>query len=218
MANNFIDNIDSFLWKNIFQMSDFWRDSVKRKGLTTKTNRINSAKHDSDSDDSFDIFSENQQSNNKLDLEGLQKWRNQYCSSLLIGYLNINFLQHKIDSLREILKKSSLEIICVDETKLDEGFPESQCKIDGYQFPPFRRDRDKHGGGKVVYIKEGVMVNRIKEFETNRSETICLELTISNKKWFIIYAYRSPNETNKKVFFDELNETMKRWTSMIISF
>ena len=73
MANNFIDNIDSFLWKNIFQMRDFWRDSVKRKGLTTKTNRINSAKHDSDSDDSFDIFSENQQSNNKLDLEGLQK-------------------------------------------------------------------------------------------------------------------------------------------------
>ena len=46
---------------------------MKRKGLTTKTNCINSAKHDSDSDDSFDFFSENQQSNNELDLEGLQK-------------------------------------------------------------------------------------------------------------------------------------------------
>ena len=44
---------------------------VKRKGLTTKTNHINSAKHDSDSDDSFDIFSENQQSNKEIDLEGL---------------------------------------------------------------------------------------------------------------------------------------------------
>ena len=32
---------------------------------------INIAKHDSDSDDSFDIFSENQQSNKKIDLEGL---------------------------------------------------------------------------------------------------------------------------------------------------
>ena len=71
MINNFIDNIDSFLWKNIFQMRDIWIDSVK--SLTTKINRINSAKHDSDSDDSFDIFSENQQSNNELDLEGLQK-------------------------------------------------------------------------------------------------------------------------------------------------
>ena len=35
-----------------------------------------------------------------------------------------------------------------------------------------------------------------------------MELTISNKKWFIIYAYRPPNETKKKVFFDELNESL----------
>ena len=54
-------------------------------------------------------------------------------------------------------------------------------------------------GGKVVYVKECLIVNMIKEFETNKSETICLELTISNKKWFIMYAYRPPNETNKKV-------------------
>ena len=28
LANNFIDNMDSFLWENIFQMSDFWIESV----------------------------------------------------------------------------------------------------------------------------------------------------------------------------------------------
>ena len=55
-----------------------------------------------------------------------------------------------------------------------------QFKIDG-QFPSFRRDRDKHGGGKVVFAKEGFIVNRIKELETNKLETICLELSISNK-------------------------------------
>ena len=53
-----------------------------------------------------------------------------------------------------------------------------------------------------------MIVNRIKEFETNRSETICLELTISNKKYFIMYACRPPNETNKKDLFDQLNETI----------
>ena len=68
-------------------------------------------------------------------------------------------------------------------------------------------------GGKVVYVKEGLIVNMIKEFETNKSETICLELTISNKKWFIMYAYRPPNETNKKVVFDELNETLDKAVS-----
>ena len=54
------------------------------------------------------------------------------------------------------------------------------------------------------------MVNRIKEFEVNKSETICLELTISNKNCFIMYAYRSSNETNRNVFFDKLNEILDK--------
>ena len=82
-----------------------WGSRFLLQGLPIKTNHINSAKHDSDSDDSFDISSENHQSNNELDLEGLQKLRYQYHSNPLKGYLNINFLQHKIDSLREILYK-----------------------------------------------------------------------------------------------------------------
>ena len=47
-----------------------------RKIITAKTNHINCAKHDSDSDDSFDIISEDQQSNNEYNLEGQQKLRN----------------------------------------------------------------------------------------------------------------------------------------------
>ena len=56
-----------------------------------------------------------------------------------------------------------------------------------------------------------MIANGIKEFETNKSETIYLEITTSNKKWLInIYVYRSPNETNEKVFFDELFETLDK--------
>ena len=72
-----------------------------------------------------------------------------------------------------------MEIVCIDETKLDDSFPDQQFKIEGYQFPPFRRDRNNDGGGKIVFVKDGLLVNRLTEFETNISETICLELTIS---------------------------------------
>ena len=38
-----------------------------------------------------------------------------------------------------------------------------------------------------------------------------MEITTSNKKWLInIYVYRSPNETNEKVFFDELFKTLDK--------
>ena len=85
-------------------------------------------------------------------------------------------------------KKSRLEIICQDEIKLDESLLDQQFKIDGYQFPPFRRDRDKKGGGKVAFVREGFIVNKIKEFEKNKSETIYLELFPIKNRLLCMYA------------------------------
>ena len=139
--------------------------------------------------------------NNDFDLIDAKTPRLQHSSNPLIAYLNINFLQRKVDALREITKNFLLDIFCIEETKLDESFPDHQFKIHGYQFPPFRRDRNKFRGYKIVYIKDGLIVKRINDFETNISETISIELTISNKKWFIVFAYRPPIEINKLAFF-----------------
>ena len=124
----------------------------------------------------------------------------QYSSNPLTIYLNINSLQNKIDALRVITKDFLLDIFCINETNLDESFPDHQFKIDGYQFPPFRRDINKFEGGKIVYFKDDLIVRRLNDFETNISETISLELTISDKKWFIMIAYRPPIESSKLTF------------------
>ena len=50
--------------------------------------------------------------------------------------------------------------------------PDSQFHIDGHQFPPFRRDRNKHGGGKIVYVRNGIIAKRIKQFEEDFGGTI----------------------------------------------
>ena len=54
-----------------------------------------------------------------------------------------------------------MDILCIDETNLDDSFPDSQFKISGYQFPFLGRDKDKRGGGKIVFIRQGLMVNRL---------------------------------------------------------
>ena len=56
-----------------------------------------------------------------------------------------------------------MEILCVDETTLDSSFPNSQFRIDGYIFPPYRRDRDNNGGGKMVFIREGLITKRLQK-------------------------------------------------------
>ena len=58
------------------------------------------------------------------------------------------------------------------ETKLDDSFPDSQFEINGHQFPFPRKYRDNKGGGKIVFLKQGLIINRLKQLETKISETI----------------------------------------------
>ena len=74
--------------------------------------------------------------------------RKAYLNNPLIGYININSLREKILSLREVLSKAPIDILCIDKTKYDASFPDHQFKISGYQLPPLRRDHDSKGGRK----------------------------------------------------------------------
>ena len=99
---------------------------------------------------------------------------------------------------------AQIDILCLDETKLTYDFTDAQLGIKGYQHPPLRRDRPiihpcSFGGGKLVYIKDGLITNRLKNFETPNAETICIELIIANRKWFIMFAYR-PESIGRHVF------------------
>ena len=87
--------------------------------------------------------------------------------------------------------------MCIDETKIDPSFPDAQFHTDGYQFLPFRRDRNKKGGGKIVFVRQTIIARRMKELEGKTSELICIELTFSEKNWLVVFAYRPPRNTNK---------------------
>ena len=143
-----------------------------------------------------------------LDLDGLNKLSKEHQNNPIIGYLNINSLRNKINDLRKICRKTQIHVLCIDETKLDESFPDAQFHIEGYQYPAFRKDRNKNGGGKIVYVKEGLIAKRILEYENVNIETICIEITISKRKWCLTFAYRPPYNNNKATFFMELNKSL----------
>ena len=75
----------------------------------------------------------------------------------LIGYLNINSLRNKIVDLREICNSFSPDYFVIAETKLDQSFPSPQFMIDNYEIRN-RKDRNKHGGGLIEYVKKGVVI------------------------------------------------------------
>ena len=96
--------------------------------------------------------------------------------------------------------KIEVDILCIDETETDPSYPDSQFHIDGYEFSRFRKDRNKHGEGKIVYVRNGIIAKRIKHFKEGFGETFCLEFTLSKKKWCVLFVYRSPQNNSKALF------------------
>ena len=61
----------------------------------------------------------------------------------------------------------------------------------------------------IIFIKNGLIVNRLKRFEIKESETIFFYLTIMNKKWLIVFRYRRRRD-NLKMLFEELSDSSNR--------
>ena len=80
----------------------------------------------------------------------------------------------------------------ISETKLD-NFPIDQFYIDGFGLP-IRRDRDKHGGGIMLYTGENVPIKLLLS-EATPSEGFYVEINLYKKKWLINCSY-NPEKGN----------------------
>ena len=70
------------------------------------------------------------------------------------AHLNINSLTKHIDELRILLFDYSIDIISINETKLDDTIKSCEVHIPGYEF--IRRDRNRQGGGVGFCIKTSI--------------------------------------------------------------
>ena len=68
------------------------------------------------------------------------------------------------------MNKAPLDVVCIDETNLEESSSDFQFHIKNYQFLPFRIVRG--GGGKLVFVKNGLITKIVKDLETKLSEKI----------------------------------------------
>ena len=81
---------------------------------------------------------------------------------LLIGNLNINSISGKFDQLK-ILVQGKLDVLVITETKLDSSFPKGQFLIEGFS-EPYRFDRNRHGGGILIYVREDIPSKELKKY------------------------------------------------------
>ena len=75
----------------------------------------------------------------------LTKMKHDNPNKIVIGHLNINSIRSKFEYLKGFIG-NNIDVCLIDETKLNDSFPQGQFIIEGYHVP-FRIDRNDRGGG-----------------------------------------------------------------------
>ena len=124
----------------------------------------------------------------------LKNIRTNNLKNVIIGQLNINSMRNKFHALSEIIR-GNIDILVLTETKLDHTFPEKQFLIPGYK-KPYRRDRNIHGGGVMIYVREDIPSDILIKHKTPTNiEAIFVEINLRKNKLLLVGTYHS---TNKK--------------------
>ena len=94
----------------------------------------------------------------------------------------------------------NVDIMMLSETKLDDSFPTSQFLIEGFQ-KPFRVDRDRYGGGTLIYINEQIPCKQLNKHNLPEDiEAKFIKLNFRKTKWLLLGTYHPPNQTDEYFF------------------
>ena len=129
----------------------------------------------------------------------------------IFAFLNINSVRNKFCEIEPALTGGLLDFLAIGETKLDGSFPDQQFTIDNFQM--YRKDRNQHGGGLLVYVRSDLPSRRVPELETTQVETLTIELIIEKTKWLLISAYKPPSLSDL-CFVDEFSTLLDKVFSL----
>ncbi len=103
-----------------------------------------------------------------------------------------------------------VDILIIAETKIDDTFPKSQFTIKGFM-KPCRYDRNRNGGGMLIYVRERAPVKELTPLKTPKDiECGIIEIDLKKQKWLLITKYRPPSQA-QQYFFDEIGKLLDHY-------
>ena len=148
-------------------------------------------------------------------LDALKEIRIKNVDKVIIGTLNINSLPAKFDQLSEVVG-NHLDILAIQETKLDGSYPTQQFALTGYS-EPYRLDRNRDGGGVLIYVREDIPSKQLNKHSfTKNVEGLFLEINLRKTKLLFFGGYRSDHEVyglSKNDFLEQLSFALDKYSS-----
>ena len=124
-----------------------------------------------------------------------------------LASLNVTSIIKRIDELRVLLVDHSIDVLAINETRLDSTINDNEVHISGYEI--VRRDRSVNGrfGGSVCFYVR-CNINFLPRFDMSidQLENLCIEIRKPRSKPFLVTTwYRPPDSpVDKFNYFETL--------------
>ena len=139
-------------------------------------------------------------------LNAIVEYRFKNKDRVTLANLNINSIRNKFSSPLELVS-SNIDVLVIEETKLDKTFPQGCFDIPGYK-RPLRRDRDIHGGGIMFFIREDIPSRKLDMFKFSIDiEGLFIEINLGKSKWLLLATYKLPS-FSKHDYFNHVGKAL----------
>ena len=139
---------------------------------------------------------DNNNINNQFSLTDLNNLK-----GLKIACLNINSLSKHIDELRVVMLNNPLDILAINESKINESVSDDEISVSGFHL--IRKDRNRHGGGVLMYIRETIPFSERNNLQTACSlEMLCVEISRPCSRPFLVTTWYRPPGSDARLFDD----------------
>jgi hypothetical protein len=114
----------------------------------------------------------------------------------------------KFDEIDHLIQNLLCDVVCLTETWLDATILDVHLNIPGFKL--YRRDRNRHGGGVGVYVRDTIPTHRRVDIEAGTSECTWVECTVNSKRCLLAVYYRPPGQRAQEVskFLEDMQESI----------
>ena len=109
-----------------------------------------------------------------------------------------------------MLQNQYFDILMLQETKLNDSFPNAQFDIDGYVM--HRLDHKSNSGDIIEYVRSDIPQKKVDLYvigslNKGRIELQAIEITVNDEKWLVINMYKEP-KTPDATLVDHLDKNL----------
>ena len=108
-----------------------------------------------------------------------------------------------MNEIHHLITKNDFDILGVNETWLSDAVSDHELKLPGYDI--LRNDRNRHGGGVCLYIKDTIQYHRRSDIDETTTESIWIRCPNKQDTVNIAVIYRPPS-ANSAYYDNILNQ------------